>query len=362
MPTALACGLIAGWVMHRADFCLTASLRDWFLFRDAFWLRMLALLVVASLVLFEFGRVLGVLHPDPFPLLGPPALTSLLGGLVFGVGMVLAGGCVVGSLYKMGAGRITGLMAVFGMILGASLYAPLHEYWSALAAATRLHADAITLAQALDLPHIVLSLPLIALGAVLVYRWACAGRMRQPAHAAGYLEPWKAALILATLGFVSWLIIGMPLGVSTAYAKLGAGVQSWFWPEYVAASPFYAAQTLQYVPRWGGEPLTGGPGPAFDAIAAIQYPLIMGIVLGAFVSARRLGEFHPRLRVPPRQLVSALAGGLLMGLAARMASGCNIWHLWGGLPILALQSLLFLAGLLPGAWLGSRILARHILR
>ena len=62
-----------------------------------------------------------------------------------------------------------------------------------------------------------------------------------------------------------------------------------------------------------------------------------------------------------RQIASALVGGLLLGVSARMIPGCNIWHLWGGLPILALQSLLFLAGLIPGAWLGSQMLARFVI-
>jgi len=362
VPGSLACGLIAGWVMHRSDFCVTASFRDFFLFRDGFLLRMLALLGVASIVLFETGRGLDILHPDPFPLLGPPALTSLLGGVLFGVGMVLAGGCVVGSLYKMGTGSGLGLVALIGMIVGSSLYAFMHGPWRELAAATRMHPEAITLAQALDLPPPVLSLPLAALGGLLLYRWARAGQMRRPGHAAGHLEPWRAALILAGVGFASWLLVGMPLGITTSYAKLGAITQSWIWPEYIAQSPFYATSSLDYTPPIGGGQLRGGPGPALDAIAAIQYPLILGIVLGAFLSAHRLGEFHLRLRVPPRQLVSALLGGVLLGLAARMVPGCNIWHLWGGLPILALQSLLFLAGLLPGAWLGSRILVRHVIR
>jgi hypothetical protein len=57
-----------------------------------------------------------------------------------------------------------------------------------------------------------------------------------------------------------------------------------------------------------------------------------------------------------------MTGGLLLGLAARMAPSCNVWHLWGGVPILAMQSLLFLAGLLPGAWIGARLLTRFVVR
>jgi hypothetical protein len=66
------------------------------------------------------------------------------------------------------------------------------------------------------------------------------------------------------------------------------------------------------------------------------------------------------LSVPPRQLAWAFSGGVIMGLASRMAPTCNIWHLLGGLPILSLSSILFVAGLLPGAWLGGRMLTAWV--
>ena len=58
---------------------------------------------------------------------------------------------------------------------------------------------------------------------------------------------------------------------------------------------------------------------------------------------------------------SAGSGKTILALAARMVPSCNVWHLMGGLPILAVQSILFLIGLIPGAWLGSLILSRVIL-
>ena len=47
-----------------------------------------------------------------------------------------------------------------------------------------------------------------------------------------------------------------------------------------------------------------------------------------------------------------------MGLASRMAPGCNVWHVMGGLPVFSLSSLLFVLGLLPGAWAGGKIVSR----
>lgn len=362
VSASLVSGLLAGWVMHRSDFCVTAMFRDLFLFRDPFLLRMLVLLVVASMVLFEAGRLGGLLTPYPFPLLGLPSLASVAAGLLFGVGMVLAGGCVVGTLYKLGAGSLTALVAFVGMLAGSALYAEWHPAWAEVTRLTRLHPEALTVPQWLGLPSQTLTLPLAGLGVLLLHRWARSGLMTRTSHAAGHLAPWRAALVLAGIGFLSYLLVGMPLGITTSYAKLGSTIEAWLWPDHVAALAYFSAQPLAYLPPFGDTVVRGGPGPALDAVAAIQYPLIVGIVLGGLASALALQEFHPKLRTPRRQLASALLGGLLLGASARMVPGCNIWHLWGGLPILALQSLLFLVGLLPGAWLGSRLLTRFVIR
>ncbi len=359
---SLALGLVSGYLMHRSDFCVTGMFRDYFLFRHTFMLRMLLLLIVASALLFEAARWLGLLADYPFPLLGPPALTNILGGVLFGIGMVLAGGCVVGTLYKMGAGSVLSMVAFAGLLMGATLYAEIHPWWSGLARAVVLTPGKITVPQILGVePHWVL-LPLLALCCFVLYRWYGENGWRQEVPAEGYIQPWKVALALAALGLVSYLLEGMPLGITTSYSKFGAAIESLFFPEHVAGLAYFQAVPLNYTPPFSATPIQGGAGPALDAIAAIQYPLILGIVLGAAVSALLLKEFKLHTRLPARQYISALGGGIVLGLAARMTPACNVWHLFGGVPILAGQSLLFLAGLFPGAWIGSRVLARWVIR
>lgn len=359
--TSSLAGLTTGYVMHRADFCVTAMFRDLFLVGDRFLLRVLVLLVVVSMVAFELGRLGGLLTPYPFPLLGPGSLASLIGGAVFGVGMVLAGGCVVGTLYKMGSGSVVSLCAFLGLVAGSALYAEWHPWWSSFATVTTL-SPAITLPQWLGVTPAVVLLPLVAGGVFYLYRSQKRGLLTRPGYASGHIAPWQAALILAGVGVVSWFLVGMPLGITTSYAKLGAMLESLVWPEHVQGLAYFQAQSLNYTPPFADSVVHGGAGPQLDAIAAIQYPLIAGITLGAALSALLVKEWRLRWRIPPRHYASALLGGMLLGVASRMVPGCNIWHLWGGLPILAMQSLLFLLGVLPGAWIGSRLLTRYIVR
>lgn len=356
------CGLAAGFVMHRSNFCVTATFRDFFLFRDTFMLRILLLLVVVSMLVFEIGLLTGLLGHYPFPLLGAPSLANVIGGFVFGIGMVLAGGCVVGTLYKMGSGSVLSMLAFLGMLLGSAAYAGFHPWWAGLSGQLALGTAAITLPQLMALPSASLTIPLGMLGAVYLWRLHQKQLLTQNQVLPGSIQPMHAALALVVIGFVSYLFVGMPLGITTSYAKLGANIESWIFPQYVASASFFQATPLNYVPPFSTTAISGGPGPGFDAVAAIQYPLIVGITLGGTISALLLNDLRIHLRLPLPQILSALIGGLMLGFAARMVPGCNIWHLWGGIPILAMQSMLFLIGILPGAWLGGRLLTRFVLR
>jgi len=357
--TSLAVGLAAGFCMHRSDFCLAGAFRDLFLFRDGRRLRALVLLVTASAVLFELARVTEVLPYYPFPWFAPPSAVNLIGGFLFGIGMVLAGGCVAGVLYKVGGGSLPAGVAFLGLLAGSALYAEIHPYWSLVAKASVLADRAVTLPQLTGLAPGWWAAGMALIGGWFCWRWWRQGLWRTPAQQAeGYLPLWVTALVLAGLGLLSVLGTGMPMGVTTSYAKFAAFFEELIAPGHVAQVAYFTAQPISYALPYGGPQLAGGGGPVLDVVALIQVPLIAGIILGALLSALLLGEFHPRWRIPWRQGLMVFAGGVIMAFGSRMAPGCNIWHLLGGLPLLTMQSLLFLAGLLPGAWLGGRLFLR----
>ena len=347
--------------MHRSDYCLAGMFRDFFLFKRTDKLRSLLLLVVVTMLLFEGARLLGLLPNYPFPLFYAPSVANVAGGLLFGVGMVLAGGCVVGTLYKMGAGSVLSAIAFVGLVIGSAAYAEIFPFWSAFIKRATFFPGKITLPQILDVAPTVPVLLIAAAGGALLLRWRRQGAFRHTSPVAGDLQPWRAALLLAIISLLSAVVIGMPLGITSSYAKIGGWFEQIVLPGHVDASGFFQAVPLHYKHPLTGADLAGGAAPRFDAIAAIQFPLLIGIVLGSAVSALLLGEWHIRRGIPGRQLVSAFTGGVVMGYASRMAPTCNVWHLLGGLPMLAASSLLFLAGLLPGAWLGGRLLTSLVI-
>jgi hypothetical protein len=197
---------------------------------------------------------------------------------------------------------------------------------------------------------------LVAAGGVAFRSWHRRGLWSRNTVAEGYLQPWRAALILSLISVTAYCVAGMPLGITTCYAKLAAAVENLLFPDHVASLAFFSLQPLELDLPWAGIRLRGGPGPGWGDIAVIQGSTILGLVLGGGASAVILGDWRLRASAPPRQFLSALVGGVLLALGSRTAFGCNVWFLLGGMPIFAIQSLLFLAGLLPGTWIGTQLL------
>jgi uncharacterized protein len=319
------------------------------------------LLVVVTMVLFEGARLFGLLSAYPFPILYSPTAANVIGGLIFGIGMVLAGGCVVGTLYKAGSGSALSMTALVGLIIGSGLYAEVHPAWPAFIKKTTLFPGKVTIAQILGVDPSLTVLAVAIPASALLVVWYRRGVFERTSFAAGYLQPWRAALALACISATSYVLVGMPMGVTSSFTKAAAWAESVLLTSHYEGLTAYKAVPLNLVHGPAGPAaLTGGPGPVYDALAAIQVPLIAGIIAGSAISAALLGELRFSYRVPPRQYALATAGGILMGLASRLAPTCNVWHLLGGLPLLAASSMLFLVGILGGSWIGGMLLPRFL--
>src|SRR5215471_9476259 len=104
-----AIGLALGFVMQRSRFCFTAAFRDLFMFKSG--RNMKGVIVGMAVATVGFGLIMTNLLPNPtLGAIAPEAhanplgLHLVLGGILFGVGMVAAGGCTSGSLYRMAEG------------------------------------------------------------------------------------------------------------------------------------------------------------------------------------------------------------------------------------------------------------------
>ncbi|MGD8602043.1 MAG: YeeE/YedE thiosulfate transporter family protein, partial [Gemmatimonadota bacterium] len=127
-------GLGFGFVLQRGRFCFASAFRDLFLL--GYGRNMKGVLVGLAVASIGFGLVmsrqvpmayLGILPPSANVL--PLGVHTALGGLLFGVGMVLAGGCVSGSIYRMGEGYVGSWVAFAGVMGGLLASSYTWNWW-----------------------------------------------------------------------------------------------------------------------------------------------------------------------------------------------------------------------------------------
>ena len=104
-------GFGIGFVLHRSRFCLSRVFREPFMTAEGEMTKALILAVALGAPIGAAFVTFGTI--DPY--LAIPArfwLGSALGGLIFGIGMVFAGGCASGSLWRIGEGHLKLVVAV----------------------------------------------------------------------------------------------------------------------------------------------------------------------------------------------------------------------------------------------------------
>jgi uncharacterized membrane protein YedE/YeeE len=113
-------GAAFGVIFQRSRLCLVRAFREPFMTGDAEHTRAGALAIVIAMLGFAILKFTDLKDKGEwvFPAAGAGAL---LGGLIFGVGMVLAGGCGAGSIWRMGEGQVKLWAAVATFALSASL-------------------------------------------------------------------------------------------------------------------------------------------------------------------------------------------------------------------------------------------------
>jgi uncharacterized membrane protein YedE/YeeE len=132
----LLIGLTFGVVLHRSRFCFSRVFRDPFMIGDAYMTKAAILMLLIGIL----GNALLIYNGSHvyYDALTPVFwMGALLGGVIFGVGMIAAGGCASGSLWRMAEGHIKLWFTVFFFAWTSSWWKALLIKWDIL----QLHLD-----------------------------------------------------------------------------------------------------------------------------------------------------------------------------------------------------------------------------
>lgn len=325
---ALVIGLLLGFVLQRGFFCMYSGISSFILTRNYRLVKATIWAFLITMIGFHTLHSLGIqpLDPKTFFWTG-----SIIGAIVFGIGMVWAGSCIVGTPLRAGMGQIGYWLTLLGMGIGGwlSIYGPLTPYIKALQKPTEvlIGGKKATLDALLGVNHWVL---VIIVGVFLIWLLAKLKKDEITEKKAEeeislvnkiFKKLWAPAAIGISIGVVEIIAFASgksPAGLGGFIAGYGAYVNSLL----TGKLPF----------NW----------PVL---------LVTGIIIGVFITALLAGEFRiiwPNLKRVP----GLFFGGLFMGMGAVTAvGGCNVAHLISHAPQFSIGSIVSIVFIIGVAYL-----------
>ncbi len=238
-------------------------------------------------------------------------IAAIVGGYIFGLGIVMAGGCGSGVLYKQGEGQIAALFATLGF--GGSLIATYHgplqpvmKFLKSYQVKIGSGDDAIASPALWDLvgggPTV--KWVVIAIVAVILAIVVLKGKPFGPRPKKGW----------------SWSLAGLLVGVMVIVAWWA----SYYWGGQARGLSF-SGPTIDFL-MFG---LTASSQAPFDPMFNIlgignvtwSALYVIGVPIGAYLSAKGLSEFKLTAPKDPNELMRVFFGGLVMGVGAAIAGG-----------------------------------------
>lgn len=336
----LVIGALFGGVAQATAFCSSGAILD--LVRSGDSNRLRAWGLAAAVALLSSQLLLGFEIVDlrksiyltaPLNLAGP-----VLGGIMFGIGMMLAQGCAARNLVRLGSGNLRALVVV--LVFSVAAYAAMRG----ILAPWRLALETLTRAEigAFGIPEML------------------AGIFAVKADQLRWIVALGSASCLAAVCFVSAafrssprnIAAGVTIGllVTAGWYLTGTLARDDFNPVPPASLTFVAplGDSLQYLMIFTGMKSNFG------------IALVGGVVFGSFIVAVARRRFHIEGFVDRDDFLRQLTGATLMGVGGVLAMGCTIGQGLTGLSTLSIGSLLAALSICVGGFLGARLIQTSI--
>ena len=324
----LAGGLVLGLAARLGDFCTLGALESAVYGRDQTRLRLWGVVLATAILTTQAGAMAGWIDIGAtfYHAIQWNALGSILGGLVFGYGMALAGNCGFGALVRFGGGDLRSLvvvvvMGIFGFVALSGPLAPLRVMLFPQADATGPQGIVHDLGQ-LGLPPAVVIVAIA--GGLLIWGLSHTGLRKSPRQIA-----WGVAAGLA----VAWCFVG-----TTYLAAESLGEVTVEGPSFTAP----VGRTLVFL-------MTSTAGGITFSVGSV-----VGVMAGSLIGSTIRGLFRWEACEDPRELGRQVGGAALMGIGGVVAMGCSVGQGVTAFATLAWSGPVTIAAIAVGAMVGLR--------
>ncbi len=344
----LVIGFIFGFVVHTTNFCTMGSISDVLTFGDSRRLRAWLLASGTALAGAQLLMGLGVVDLGQSMYLGAMLNwpSQIIGGVMFGFGMVFAGGCASRNIARVGGGDLRSIfvlifVGLFAYMTIGGILAPMRVNFAQATALDLSLFDIENQGLGTLVGHVlsvdgeiatrVIAAALVA--AILVFCFSHKGFRTSPPHVI-------AGVVIGLCVVAGWALTGL------AYDEFADNPIRPISLSYVRP----AGDTMEYLTRYTALGL-----PGFGVMT------VFGALLGSFIASMMQGDFKLTTFAGKGDTLRNMFGAALMGIGGVMALGCTIGQAITGFSTLAAGSLITFAAIVVGGIFGMKFLERMLL-
>ncbi|MDU8946725.1 YeeE/YedE family protein [Ovoidimarina sediminis] len=351
LAIAFALSVIFGAIARRTGFCTMGAVSD--VYNMGSWTRMRVWGMAAGVAMIGFAVMsyLGWIRPlDTIYSAGRMNwLPAVVGGLLFGFGMVLASGCAHKTLVRIGEGNLKSLVVFVMMAIGAisamwgfasALHVLTTNYGSFYIESGNLTPAWIASAFGWDASNIGLVMAIVIGGGLAAWAMSSA-----KFRASG--DNLLAGLGIGLLIVAMWWVLGHmgyvaehPDTLDSFYAGTASGsLQS-----FSFTSPI--GRTLHLVMMTDLNQ---------QIVLKVGVVTVLGVILGSFLHAILTRSFQWEGLYGEQDTALHIIGGLCMGVGGVVAGGCTVGQGVSGVSTLSGVSFIAVMGIMLGAIVGLRL-------
>ena len=337
--SAFAVSLGFGALAQRTNFCTMGAISD--IYNMGSWtrMRMWGMAVGVAMIGFYLMAWLGWINPSQTIYASARVLwlSALVGGALFGLGMVLASGCGSKTLVRIGEGNLKSLVVFF--VMGLTAFATMRGM-TALLRGTTVDLVSFDISPGNAVPAWLSAMLGVDAGITGLVLWAL--------WDAEFRSSGKNLLAGLGIGAViaaMWWVIGHmgfvpehPETLEPVYLGTAGGALQ----ALSFTSPM--ARTLEWV-------------IFFDPSKTLSLGVVsvFGVVLGALAYAVYNRSFHWEGFRGTQDTALHIVGAACMGIGGVTAGGCTVGQGLSGLSTLSVTSMIAVIGILLGAMAGLRL-------
>jgi uncharacterized membrane protein YedE/YeeE len=326
--SAFILGLLFGAIAQKNQFCFSGSIKDYILTDSTKRAASVVMAIIVAIVSTYFVANINEIDLSESIYLNENMnyFAIVLGGALFGIGMMLADGCSSRHLVKFAQGDAYSLVTL--LFIGIFAFATTRGFISEFIIYITKNETLVSLSS-----HIVNSQLniFVVLVPLFIFLWILTKSFTR-------ILSLKDGFLMGLIVAVGWYITGV-IGADSLEREIAISSVSFVYP---------AAQTLEYF--------------AFFQVIDLSFgiSIILGVVSGAFVMSRfnRKFSFGCTSNLEQSKIKYNMIGGALMGVGGVLALGCTVGQGLTGVSTLAFASILAILSIMISGFLTAKYLAK----